>query len=88
MFDLLAVQGTLKSLLQHHNNFVQQYKKFYIFGGKIEGRRSRQQRIRWLGGIIDKMGKSSNKLWERLKDRETWGAAAHGVTKSQMRLSD
>ena len=56
--------------------------------GKIEGRRSRQQRIRWLGGIIDKMGKSSNKLWERLKDRETWGAAAHGVTKSQMRLSD
>ena len=56
--------------------------------GKIEGRRSRQQRIRWLGGIIDKMGKSSNKLWERVKDRETWGAAAHGVTKSQTRLSD
>ena len=56
--------------------------------GKIEGRRSRQQRMRWLGGIIDKMGKSSSKLWERVKDRETWGAAAHGVTKSQTRLSD
>ena len=56
--------------------------------GKIEGRRRRRQRMRWLGGIIDKMGQSSSKLGEIVKDREAWGAAVHGVTKSQTRLSD
>ena len=34
LFDLLAVQGTLKSLLQHHNNFVQQYKKSFTYLGE------------------------------------------------------
>ena len=56
--------------------------------GKIEGRRRRRQRMRWLGGIIDKMGQSSSKLGEIVKDREAWGAEVHGVTKSQTRLSD
>ena len=28
------------------------------------------------------------KLWERVRDREDWHAAAHGVAKSQTRLSD
>ena len=58
-----------------------------LIPGKIEGRRRRRQRMRWLGGIIDKMGKSSSKLGEIVKDREGWGAAVHGVTKSQTRLS-
>ena len=35
--------------------------------------------MRWLGGITD----SINKLREIEKDREAWGAAVHGVTKSQ-----
>ena len=52
---------------------------------KIEGKRRRGwQRMRWLGGITD----SINKLWEIEKDREAWGAAVHGVTKSQTWLSD
>ena len=51
--------------------------------GKIEGRRKRgQQRIRWLDGIIESMNMSLSKLWEIVKDRETWHAAAHGVRKS------
>ena len=31
---------------------------------------------------------SLSKLWEIVKDRETWRAAVHGVTKSWTRLSD
>ena len=51
--------------------------------GKIEGsRRSGQQKMRWLDGIIDSIHMSLNKLWEIVKDREAWHDAAHGFTKS------
>ena len=56
---------------------------------KIEGSRRRgQHRTRWLEGIIDPVGRSLSKLQEMVKDREAWGAAVHGVTKSQTWLSD
>ena len=52
--------------------------------GKIKGRRRRgQQRMRWLGGIINSMDMSLNKRLEIVKDTETWSATVNGVTKSQ-----
>ena len=57
--------------------------------GKMEDRRKGgRQRIRSLDGITDMMDMSLGKLWNMVKYREDWGAAVHGVAKSQARLSD
>ena len=41
-----------------------------------------------MDGITDSIDMSLSKLREIVKGREAWGAAVHGVTKSQTQLSD
>ena len=40
--------------------------------GKIEGKRRRWQRIRWLNNITDSRHMNLSKLQEILKDRRAW----------------
>ena len=75
----------LKLKLQYFDDLMQRPSSLEktLMLGKIEGKRRRGwQRMRWLDSITDSVDMNLSKLWERVKDRGTCHAAAHGVTKS------
>ena len=81
----------LKLNLQYFDHLMQGADSFEktLMPGKIEGRRrSECQRTKWLDVISNSVDLSLSRLWEMVKDRETWHATVHGVAKSRTQLSN
>ena len=78
-----SLEGLLLKLkLQHCGHLMQTDDSLEksLMLGKIEGRRKRgHQRMRWLDSITDATNMNLGKLQDKVRDREAWHAAVHGV---------
>ena len=74
----------MKLKLQYFDHLMRRANSFEktLRLGKIEDKRATEDEM--VDGIIDSMDMHLSKLWEMVKDTETWYATVDGVTKSNM----
>ena len=86
-----SLEGLMvKQKLQYFGHLFRRADSFEktLMLGKIEVRRRRRLKMRWLDGSTDSMGMCLSKLRELVMVRKAWHAAVHDVTKSWTRLND